>query len=264
MIYWKNQQKYTAEWLLQECKENRWGDVDEWKESLNGCVSGWNHVAQRVTTDTGRKGMIVGGEKKKKKVDPDHEEGKDDEKEEKKQHEEDDNDNDNDNDNNNDMDDIVGDKNPFKKFVVLADACEALTILKIEPKGDDPKAPIQPSDVPLIFGIDSDKSEFTVSKMIRFMLDHLIEANNKLLRICHGLDNDDKGEQIGFISTTELSQRREHDVINIDEEELLLMIQNCAKPRLRYGEDNELSLDSFNLRLLEHNYGKNILWAENF
>ena len=163
----KSAEKYTAEWVLQECKENRWGDVDEWKESLNGFVSGWNHVAQRVTTDTGRKGMIVGGEKKKKKVDPDHEEGKDDEKEEKKEQNEEEEIK---NAELADMDDIVADRNPFKKFVVLADASEALNILKIEPKGDDPKAEIIPNDVPLIFAIDSDKTEFTVSKMIRFML----------------------------------------------------------------------------------------------
>ena len=124
-------------------------------------LSGWNHVAQIVTTDTGKKGMIGGGKKKKKKVDPDHEEGKDDEKEERKV--------DNAEEDDGNLDDIVVEKNPFKKFVVLADNCEALTILKIEPKDEDSKK-IKPSDVPLIFAIDSEKSEFTVSKMIKFML----------------------------------------------------------------------------------------------
>ena len=249
-----NSDKYTGQWVLDQCKKHRWGDTDEWEHALNGFVFGWNHVANRVKTQKG-KGKIESN-KQVKQIDPEHEDGKDDEKEEK-------------NNTRNkpkqqsnklatretsDIDEVVKDTNPLKKFIVLADVCEALTILKIESKGNDPKAEIKPSDVPLLFALDSKSEDFTVSKMISFMLDHLITANNRLLRMCHNLKSKDNGASIGLsprLSTQELSQQRENDVINITEEELTSMIQQCTKPRLRYGEDNELSLDSFNLRLLE-------------
>ena len=86
------------------------------------------------------------------------------------------------------------------------------------------------------------------------MLKHLVDANNKLLRMCYNLKSDDNGQNIGLsprLSTLELSPQRNSDVINIDEEELISLIQQCAKPRVKYGQENKLNVNSFNLRLLE-------------
>eukprot|EP01083_Nonionella_stella_P272242 923023_1 len=247
----QNREQYTAQWLLEQCKKV---SDPEWKQALDGFVTGWNHVASRVTVDKDIKNKRIQPSRSLSACNDadDHEEGKDDEKEaqhnEKEKEEEKDKDDDNDT---NDDGVFLASKNPFRKYVVIMDACEALTIVEI--KGDA-KNTIEPKDVPLSFALDSNSEEFTESKMIRFLLQHLVEANNKLLRMCWQLNEDDNGEAIGLsprLCITELSQQRCNDVINIDEEELVSLIQQCAKPRLRYGEDCKLDIDSFNLRFLE-------------
>eukprot|EP01083_Nonionella_stella_P064531 168263_1 len=224
----QNGDKYNGGWILDQCR-SKGGDTDEWQKSLNGFVAGWNHVAERVKQST-----IIGQPNKPQ-------DGKED-----------------DGDDNNDED------NPFRKFVLLADVCEALTIVKIEGRN---KTGIAPSDVPLALAIDSESDDFTQSKMIRFLLQHLVEANNRLLRICYALDEDDNGEKVGLsprLPTTELSQQRNVDVVNLDEEELTSIIQQCCKPRLKYGEDNQLDLESFNLRLLETRLQKTYIIGRRF
>eukprot|EP01083_Nonionella_stella_P064530 168262_1 len=246
----QNGDKYHGQWILDQCQRNGWGDTDEWQKSLNGFVAGWNHVAERVTTDREKQGVIIGQTNK------DDEKGGDDR------------DNDNKANAANEEDDAIGaairPKNPFRKFVLLADVCEALTIVKIEGRN---KTGIAPSDVPLALAIDSESDDFTQSKMIRFLLQHLVEANNRLLRICYALDEDDNGEKVGLsprLPTTELSQQRNVDVVNLDEEELTSIIQQCCKPRLKYGEDNQLDLESFNLRLLETRLQKTYIIGRRF
>eukprot|EP01084_Bolivina_argentea_P147794 258528_1 len=80
----QNGDKYNGQWVLDECEKNRWGDSEEWSRSLDGFVSGWNHIAYRVTTDREKQGSIIDAKKKKDNIDDEHEDGKDDEKEEKK------------------------------------------------------------------------------------------------------------------------------------------------------------------------------------
>eukprot|EP01084_Bolivina_argentea_P253098 425038_1 len=237
----KNADKYNAQWILDQCEENQWGDYDEWNQSLNGFIAGWNHIAERVTTDKQKHNTIIDA----KTYNDDDEDEKDDIKQEPQRvpmMEYLDNDN---------MDIFIRPKNPFRKFVVLQDTCETLKIWKIEPKIKGEKI-IKACDVSLSLALDSEY--FDSSKMIRFIIQHLVEANNRLLRIVYNLSEEDNGERIGLsprLSTTELSQKHNNDVINIDEEELASIIQQCVKPRLRYGQDNKLTLKSFNLKLLE-------------
>ena len=140
-------------------------------------------------------------------------------------------------------------KNQFKKFVKIAHTCEALPIKPFSAKSRK-RENIIPVDVPLIFGMDTGiNGKLDSSIMIRKMIQHFVNANNKVLEECHQLTEDDDPSALGlspgldswFIS-------RGGDVVDIDEEEFRGMVQECTQQKLRYGDGSPYSL---NLRLLE-------------
>eukprot|EP01084_Bolivina_argentea_P248295 415301_1 len=72
--------EYSSEWVIDQCKKNRWGDPEVWQNAFQGFVDGWNHVASRVTTNDNLKDVVIDSAEKKQEE----------QQEEKKQEEEDD------------------------------------------------------------------------------------------------------------------------------------------------------------------------------
>ena len=235
--------QYSCKWVMDRCANEGWGDINVWAEAFNGFVEGWNHLAQRVTTqeemenvaiDTVDKGTIY-------QRDPNS-----DEKEETKQNEE----------------DIQEDeikmirKNEFKKFVKIANVCEMLPIKPFVSKSAKGNAEVKPVDVPLVFGMDSGQDgKLDTSIMIRKIVQHYVSVNNRVIGECYQLgDNDDektssKKRELGLDPGLDSSYiSREKDVVDIDEEELREIIQQCFQQKLRYGADIP---DAVNWRLLE-------------
>eukprot|EP01083_Nonionella_stella_P294312 1000603_1 len=134
--------------------------------------------------------------------------------------------------------------------------CETIPIQTITPKERQRKK-ILPVDVPLVYALDSGiNGKLDSSIMIRLMIRHYITVNNKVLRECYQLaqnetdgDDYDDGHAVGLqpaLDSQNISRTR--DVVDIDEEELQQMIQECTQQKLRYGDNTRYAL---NLRLLE-------------
>eukprot|EP01083_Nonionella_stella_P165887 553073_1 len=54
-----NLYKLNAEWLLNKCRDEGFGDEKKWNQALIGFVNGWNDVARRVTTKESEKGAKI-------------------------------------------------------------------------------------------------------------------------------------------------------------------------------------------------------------
>ena len=84
--------------------------------------------------------------------------------------------------------------------------------------------------------------------MIRKIIQHYVNANNKVLEECHQLQEDDDGTALGLrppLNSSFISRAK--DVVDIDEEEFRGIIQECTQQKLKYGDGSPYSL---NLRLL--------------
>eukprot|EP01083_Nonionella_stella_P226355 803967_1 len=154
--------------------------------------------------------------------------------------------------------DHIARKNQFKKFIKIANVCEALPIKPIIPKSTRRKKPI-PIDVPMVYGMDTGiNGKLDTSRMIHEIIQHFITVNNRLLRACYQLRQDenneddyDDGSAIGLqpgLDSTHISSRSNTDVVDIDEEEFREIVQECTQQKLKYGDGTTYTL---NLRLLE-------------
>ena len=146
-------------------------------------------------------------------------------------------------------------KNRFKKSITIANVCEPLPIKPFVPKSPKRKD-ILPIDVPLVFGLDSGTDgKLDTSIMIRKIVQHYVTVNNRVLTECHQLGGLDGKEMTDRRRTLGLEPAldsafvsRANDVVDIGEEELRDMIQQCYQQQLRYGADHT---DAVNWRLLE-------------
>ena len=62
----KDPEMYSCQWVMDKCVNEkyinlneRWVDIRVWKDAFNGFVKGWNHLAQRVTTDEDHVGLPI-------------------------------------------------------------------------------------------------------------------------------------------------------------------------------------------------------------
>ena len=240
--------QYSCKWVMDRCANEGWGDIRVWRDAFEGFKDGWNHLAQRVTTNEEMEDVPIDTVNV-----PIHEPdpNNDDEKEEKKQDGVE-NQEEPQNGHGNDQEEIdlkLQRKNQFKKFVKIAHTCEALPIKPFVPKSSK-RSNVTPVDVPLVFGMDTGlNGKLDSSIMIRKIIQHYVNANNKVLEECHQLNEDDDGSALGLNPGLDSSFiSRPQDVVDIDEEEFRGMVQECTQQKLRYGDDVPYSL---NLRLLE-------------
>ena len=247
----QNPDKYTCQYVMDRCVIEKWGDIAVWKNAFNNFVEGWNHLARRVTEDREIENQAVDtvnlgvGKPAMNEPDRDNDDVKEDVPRPTDMDDEDE-----------DEDDIkLIRKNQFKKFIKIANVCEALPIEPFVPKSTK-RREILPVDVPLVFGMDSGPNgKLDTSIMIRRIVEHFISVNNRVLSECHGLgDHDDqkmnaRKRELGLEPGLDSSYvSRAKDVVDIDEEELREMIQQCYQQKLRYGD---AVADAVNWRLLE-------------
>ncbi|ETO01107.1 hypothetical protein RFI_36335, partial [Reticulomyxa filosa] len=253
--------KFNARFAVNKCKQENWGDVAQWERAWKGFADGWNHVVSRLTTDKSKRGSTirihhtadVSANANVPKINLPNIELEQQDKKEPEQ--------------------AVG---VIRRYLVLTDQlnpCENLPFQCFKVSG--PNGQVAPKDVPLLWALDCGVSgPLETSKMLRLLLDHLVTINNALLNNCHNLpplDEDSKEvptSTIGQITLTHISN--EKDVVGIDEEILLqlsplyltfLMIQQCSRQQLKYGE--KVSLD-INLELLETRLKENFILGRKF
>eukprot|EP00484_Ammonia_sp_Unknown_P003111 CAMPEP_0197067562 /NCGR_PEP_ID=MMETSP1384-20130603/180996_1 /TAXON_ID=29189 /ORGANISM="Ammonia sp." /LENGTH=99 /DNA_ID=CAMNT_0042505055 /DNA_START=126 /DNA_END=422 /DNA_ORIENTATION=- len=49
---------YTAQWLLNKCREENLGDEVTWKKKMNSFVNCFNHVARRISANQQKSSMV--------------------------------------------------------------------------------------------------------------------------------------------------------------------------------------------------------------
>ena len=136
-------------------------------------------------------------------------------------------------------DDEVGNGaiNPLKKYVILRNVCQNIdidVIITTKAGRDD----ILPIDVPMSYALDcGSDSDLGTSVQIRLMMDHYFAANNELLRKVHQVDDNNvlKEKLGGFMTNLQISKRS--DVVDIEEQMLKKLLQQCYQQRCRYGLD---------------------------
>ena len=228
---------YSSQWVMDKCMTEGWGDIRVWTEAFNGFVKGWNHLAERVTTQEEMEDVPIHTVMKGAAIhhpDPNHDDQK------------------------KDGTKMIR-KNHFKKFIKIPNVYEALPIkpfVSKSAKRNAKTAKVKPVDVPLVFGMDSGQDgKLDTSIMIRKIVQHYVSVNNRVIGECYQLgDHDDEAtlstkRALGLDPGLDSSYiSRSKDVVDIDEEELREIIQQCFQQKLRYGDDIP---DAVNWRLLE-------------